>query len=491
MLVVEVGHRADRVRRNRVNNSNRFVFGLMFAVAIVVLLSSWPAFAQNPGDNAVYKSSTALTGSPAFIDANALANGDICNTINVILTGSSFPSTGAVIDARGFLPSGTMGVKGSQPCMSDPFLGVTKPSTVLLPASTLLLSTAWVLPNNTRIVGEGENTALQNAGVTGDMIDMGSAAICTSPCSGISVEHLKVDGQSFAVSGIVNNFAQESSYVNDVNLVNILTTGISVGPGANGSGPYSNVYYDCNDSMKCPLPTNTSPSPACVSIQATTRGLHGITCVASSTVAQIQPHAAILLDASNNSIENVHIEGFYDGVLIGSRGSAQGNVLLNVFGGFGVGPVTNTVHICNPLNATGNCTASQSGSVTDLVLLQIESVGGKSQGSFPSAAILDDVTSTEPTNYVPTNAYVGMYVVGNKGGQSPGYSRFTVAPGLNFYPTAAVGAPTLAIGIVAPNPNGTTPCTTPGTIYSNVQGTRTSNNTVFVCKNAVWKPFTM
>jgi hypothetical protein len=473
------------LRRNHVKKSTTFALEFTFAVSIVlglVMPFARPALAQNPGNNAVYNSTT-LAGSPAFIDATVLVKGDICGTINSILTGS----TGAVVDARGFLPPT---VHGSQPCGSNPFSGVSNPSTVLLPASTILLSTPWILPSNTRIIGEGENTVLRActnsmcvSQFSGDMIDMGSSSC--SPCSGIVVEHVTLDGQSLSVNGIVNSYAQESSYVNDVAMLNVLSTGLSVvGPGANGSGPYSNINSTCSLSPVCP----TSPSPVCVSIQATTLGLHGITCVANSTTTPPQPSAAILLDANNNSIENVHIEGFFDGVLIGSRAAAQGNVLLNVYGGKGAGPLTNTVEICNPGNPTTYC-SKQSGLVTDLVLLQIESVGDDFKNpSWSATPILDNVTSTEPAPYVRANAYVGMYVIGNKNNQAPGYSRFTASPGTNYYTTSQSGAPTLAIGATAP---GGMTCTTPGTIYSNTAGTQGGNNTVFVCKGGNWHAFKM
>jgi hypothetical protein len=497
-----------------VKRPTKFALELTFAVSAVVglvLLSTGQLSAQQ-GDNAVYQTSTALAASPAFIDVTALKNGDICNTINSILTGPTYPATGAVIDARGFLPSGSNGFSGPQSCGSNPFSSVNKPSTVLLPASTLLLAVPWILPKNTRVVGEGPNTVLRACSTTGqqpcssnfggsDMIDMGSSSFCTSACSGISVEHLTLDGNGqngIVVNGIVNQYAQEASFVNDVGMTNVLSTGISVVgpnanvPGATGSGPYSNISYGCPLSPFCP----NSPSPVCVNITATTLGLHGITCVANSSPKQAQPAAAILLDANNNSIEDVHIEGFYDGVLIGSQGSAQGNVLINIYGGFGNGPLTNTVHVCKASTSTTNCPI-HSGSVTDLVLLQIESVGDDGKNPpFYAASILDDLSATEPTNYIRANAYVGMYVIGNNNGETAEYSRFTTSPGTNFYnPNSLIGVPTWAIGS-ANNIHGTA-CntsgsgTTPGTVYSSTNGVKGSNNTLFVCKGGIWQAVSM
>jgi hypothetical protein len=474
---------------------NAFALVLAFAVSAVtgmVLLSARPVLAQK-GDNAVY-SSTGLAASSAFIDASAFGHGsDICATINGILTGSlyNYPAIGAVIDARSFMPSTSY--HGPQPCGSDPFFGVTKPSTVLLPASTIMLQVPWILPNNTRIIGEGGNTLLRAcstggqspcaSNLSGDMIDMGSSSC--APCSGISVEHLSMDGQGMFVNGIVNNYAQESSYVNDVAIANIMLTSLYIQSGAADSGPYSNISSVCQNSV-CNGHYSSSNPTVCISIQATIRGLHGVSCVANSSTTN-QPVAGILLDANNNSIEDVHIEGFYDGVLIGSRGSAQGNVLLNVFGGYGAGPLTNTVHICNPSISTSGCTNHTGGSLTDLTLLQIGSVGNKS--GRQSAPILDDLTATEPNSSL-YDAYVGMYVVGNN--QAAGYSRFTTSRGVNLYPGAPGGVPTLAIGVVVPTKS-STPCTTPGTIYSNTAGTQGGNNTVFVCQGnpLYWHAFKM
>ena len=50
-------------------------------------------------------------------------------------------------------------------------------------------------------------------------------------------------------------------------------------------------------------------------------GIHGLKCKSETNDAQ----AAVLLDSSNNSIEDVNIVGFYDGILVGSQASAQSN----------------------------------------------------------------------------------------------------------------------------------------------------------------------
>jgi hypothetical protein len=83
--------------------------GKSFAVSVALIcwLSTLPtAAAQGPsfqGQDAVYDSSNQVTNSPAFIDASMFASSapNICGILHSILIASSYPSAGAVIDARG------------------------------------------------------------------------------------------------------------------------------------------------------------------------------------------------------------------------------------------------------------------------------------------------------------------------------------------------------------------------------------------------------
>jgi hypothetical protein len=153
--------------------------------------------AAQQGENAVYNG-TSPVPSPSFIDSSMFAGSatDICGVLQFVLAGSSYPASGAVIDARGFNPNNT-----KMTCEASPWAGITnpKPSTILLPAGTIQISTPWVLPSNTRLIGEGESdpvnavpgTTIQ--AVAGSemnpntMITFGSSAVCgSSGCSGIS-----------------------------------------------------------------------------------------------------------------------------------------------------------------------------------------------------------------------------------------------------------------------------------------------------------------
>jgi hypothetical protein len=74
---------------------------------------------------------------------------------------------------------------------------------------------------------------------------------------------------------------------------------------------------------------------ACVKIQAQTRGLHNLTCTSNSNTANQGggewPSAAIYLDSYNTTIENVHVEGFYDAIVVGDFADGQGGTSRGVW----------------------------------------------------------------------------------------------------------------------------------------------------------------
>src|SRR5580692_1046362 len=239
------------------------VFGVLL-VGIFV----FPNVAEGQqGNNAVFNTSSNCSpckASPAFIDASVFGgtHTDLCTVLHGILTGASttLPPGGAVIDARG-LPGAT---GTSMVCTASPWAGITSPppSTILLPATTatapIVIPTTWVLPPNTRIVGEGGTIGTGTVGTTiqaassftsGSMIQMvPTSTLCLRPgfsvCTGISVENVVLDGQGNAVNGIENQAAADGSYVDNVSLFQIRGTGLQIDTGANGSGPYTNITFD-------------------------------------------------------------------------------------------------------------------------------------------------------------------------------------------------------------------------------------------------------
>ena len=421
------------------------------------------------GNNAVCKNSsggcsdptTQVMSSKALIDAFGVSQGaDICATINGILRSSTFVA-GTVIDARGISSTLTCAA-GTSPWF-DGSSYQNKAATILLPAQTITISSAWVLPGGTKIIGEGVgSTVIKACGAHSCFADdwmilfaQACPAIpCTgsTPATGISVENLTLDGNEpnngqTSLGGILNAFSQEASYVDHVDLFQILGTGLLISGSAQNSGPYSNITYDTNEL--------TASSATCVSIYNVgggTRGVHGLTCRGdSSSYGQV----AVYLDSSNNSIEDVSISDFNDGILVGSQGPAQSNVLLNIVGntvGLHLPPI-NVVHIVNSSNA-----------VSDLSI-----VGVTNLGTGLVYTVNDERTST-----TLSDKNVAMYALGKSTGD--GYSRFTTSP----------NTATWASGSGAPS----NPCAAPGSLYSN-----TTSGAFSVCvygtSTNAWSPVTL
>ncbi len=221
--------------------------------------------------NGVYNSTCSngnpgVVGSPAFIDASVFVgsgtnqSSTICGAIYGILSGAfySYPATtGAVIDARGISGAALTCTSGKTP-WNNGTTSLSVPSNILLPAGTIVISTGWVLPPNTHLIGQGDNisagttTTIQaTSGMSGDMIAYcSSTAPSQNPpaspsCVGIAVENLVLNGNGSSVNGVVNYYAGSLSYVNHVSLYQVLGTGLLIGSEANGSGPYTNIICNC------------------------------------------------------------------------------------------------------------------------------------------------------------------------------------------------------------------------------------------------------
>ena len=418
----------------------------LFAVCLF-LGPTEPAAGQTQGDNAVYDASSNCSNSsqcipsPAFVDASVLFQTDICNTIYKILKGD-IPSgyiPGGVIDARG--------ITTPQTCANSPWYNgsvylANKPATILLPAGVINIPSRWILPSGTRLIGEGadltgsQQTVIRCSGAlcssSNAMIQFGGTGTfaCPSslPCTGISVEQLTLDGANNStnstVNGIENANSQDQTYVDHVTLWQFLGTGLYIHTsGAQNSGPYTNITYDTNGAA--------SGTAVCVNINGVgggTHGIRGLTCKS----ANYSP-VAVFLDSSNNSLEDVRIIGFDDGIRIGSLATARSNVLFNILGDTVVGTaVINVIHILN--NPT---------LVSDLSIVGVTNQGGA--GTF---TIQDGLTGT-----ALRDAQVGMYVLG-KQRSNVGYPRFTTSPNAAAWVFNA-GSP----------PMGTGKCAT-GSLYS-------------------------
>jgi hypothetical protein len=269
-----------------------------------------------------------------------------------------------------------------------------------------------------------------------------------------------------------------------------MTTGLLIDTGATGSGPYSKITFSGVLSTSCNNNSVTCRPTAAVQIRAATRGLHDITVTTRSIESDPsdQPLAGIYLDASNNAIEDVHCEGFYDGIVVGDNADGfnvpvAGSSIKNINGGFGgnSGPTVNMVHICSSQSSTGAC-SNGNVSATDLTVLQAETGGS---GPFLSTTIKDDLTGTVVSlSALPT--YTAMYILGEPVGTSQ-YTRFTTALGSTNGSSAIV--PTWAVGSM-PLGTGAISCNTPGALYSNAtgSGSGSNSNTLYICSGGFWLP---
>ena len=441
--------------------------------ALVTALCLCPVRVQaqgSIGNNAVYNTSGNLAGSDAYVDASVYdtGNGDVCFDIL-----SSFPSSPSstvpmvVIDARGITP---------QPngCANSPFpTSGTVRSVILLPVGKIMIQAVWVLPERTRVIGEGADptsagtngTILQWAGSTSSdyMVQFANSA-SSCPVFGIGIENLTLDGNNTIANGIENICAQERSYVDHVSLRNFEGTGLlvdTVGQGQN-SGPYSNITF---------LGTGTSAVCANIYGSGPTRGIHNMKCVGGGGTSEV----GIYLDASGNSLEDISLAGFADGILVGNNPSssvysARGNVLLNIVK---AGSITNSVvHICGSLSTSGDC--SGHGLVSDLSILQVYG-NGAAHGTIEDDTISSGSTSS-PT--LVTDSQVAIYAIGESMGG--GSSRFTTASQSARVPSWLVGS-----GQASGSCTGS-PKNRAGTLYSDMSS-GPNPDTLYVCDGSNWK----
>lgn len=460
---------------------------------------------QYPGDRYAY--GTSGDNSHAYIDASVFLPGptsscslsctssDVCCAIscglqslrNQLSCNTSKYVNKGVIDARGILPPSG----GTLSCSTNPFPsgGSTVGATVLLPAGTISgVSNQWELPSNTHLIGQGPGaygattasgaTVIQFSLSGGTstapmyMLEIGDTSLCGSndDCNGISIEHLRIDASNSSgyVVGIFNDVGQELNYANDVAItgLNSSSTGLMIlgqsdaNPPASGalyyadnSGPYTDIYV--------------SGAGTCLNIDGTygTRGVNGLTCYGGGS----NGNAAVLLDGSNNTIQNVTISGYTgDGILIGSQLSSQNasgaesnNLIFNV----SAPSVTNAIHI----SGTPGNTCGKSGTLncpSDITLMGIN--GGT------TASIQDDLSSSTVTGST------GLYVLGEPTlGQTttPGYSRFTTGTCTNH------GCPSWFVGPAGSEPTTGASCSTLiGSLFSvTTTITSTPHTTLWGC----------
>jgi hypothetical protein len=455
------------------NRMKNLTLGLALTIAFGVWVSPGPALAQSTGNNTIClnptsgattcsNTSTKASWSAAYIDASPFASAttDICATLFSIINGSL--AAGTVIDARGINSTNSKHDTTNQDllCAGTPWvqgaMSTTHAATILLPAATIEVSKQWVLPNQTRIIGEGSDgsasgrttiAACNSSSCSGiftsnvAILKMGTGCPAAG-CTGVAIEDLALNGNSVTGAiGITNAAAHELSYVRRVNLFNIPGTGLLLTTGASNSGPYSGITF-----------TTSTSNSICASIQAgtsNTRGIQGLTC--TGPTSSPFPSNAVLVNASNNTIDDLQVSGFLNGVTVGNSAAVQSIVLSNIKGG---SHVTSVVHVSN------------TNAVTDLVVLGVVR-------NSATNAIQDQ---TLPTNHQLINdASVAMYVIGEKMGTTA-YSRFTTSPNANLV-TWSVGTSSLTVGST---------CPATGSMYSNVGSSSGVGTTWYACTGGKW-----
>ena len=428
--------------------------------------------ATTQGLNAVFGpcNSTGTQGSIAMVDAKQFS-GDICSQIQASFAKylSSGNNYGVVVDARGIGSGTTQMCTGQSGTGGNPWANWTAgslPSVVLLPSGTIQISSPWTMPQLARLIGEGPGvTIVQATASMAAMIEIGSnsSSICatdpngTLDCPGVAIEHLGLNGNNESgIDGIVNGYGQELSYVQDVAFLNIPGTALSLQSSNSGnsqnSGPYSNLTM--------------SNVGTCVSINGTldTRGIHGLTCTTSPTST-----AAISLEASNNSLEDISLYGTNTsgttyGISIGDSNKAQNNVLFNIRGsGF-----TNLIYLSGMTGVQGgtqgvsNCPGQVNNSsdnnalvnnVCDITIMGVTKLSGTNT-IFDQ---VDSVTLTDPN--------LGMYILGEPVQSGPSGSTSTYIGNSHF--TTSPKWPTWVVGSSQQQGNA---CPSVGSLYSVTSG---------------------
>ncbi len=329
---------------------------------------------------------------------------------------------------------------------------------MLLPAGTITLSVPWILPSGTRIVGEGVGITTLSSGIASSLIEMGSSTLCSTTCTGIGVQDLSLTETTANGVAIDNAYGQDHSYVKRVTIFASTTntvTGLKIEPNAVNSGPYEDITFSGEQSH-----APAEQGPACVWI---TKGASGIKIKGLNCIGNLNFGVAVLLDGSNDSIEDVYISNVYtDGILVGVNNNVSNDVLLNIAGGG-----TSTVHMCPQSGGTGACSGT-SYTVEDLSMMGIASGGATN-------SIKDDITSTTLTD--PT---VAMYILGESVQVELtlpvfGHARFTTSPN-----TASWG-----VGSAAPT-MGSCSSAIKGALFSNTSGDHTNHQAFWVCGVSSW-----
>jgi hypothetical protein len=427
-------------------------------------------------------SNSSTCGTPyydsyAVIDASVFPGATLCAQINAVQTwinnnlpvgtdglGTTYPLH-YLVDARGITGAALTCASGETPfdkVKSQGSAGYKIGSMVLLlPAGKIAIQTVWNIPAWIELIGVGAGdvagansyqTVIQvpanTTWPTGTAILTINGASCCNDVFSVQtwIKNLVLDGNGDTINGINDVVAGSGALVDHVGLYRIGGTGLLIGglntsQAAQNSGPYTNITFDVGSIV-------TNANTSCLQIQGSvaTKGIHSFRCISHDTNAL----AGIRIDSSNNTIEDVILQGFYDGILIGANGPASSNYIANVVDTSVSTQYWSTVHIANThpvadlsiVGVSNDCTVANSQPCKTVTI----------QDDWNTAAISDTI--------------VGAYMIGNRN-STGAFSRFSTSTQVSAQ-VSTTNVPVWLTGTTVPATNSA--CTTVGTLYSNPSG---------------------
>ena len=258
---------------------------------------------------------------PKFIGgtayADTFAGADFCAKVAAAISAvNTFTGQGGTVDARGLV--------GSQTCSTNPFAGNVKGITLLMGSTIVVTDAEWVVPTANRIIGSGREVSLAfNTIIKASNVFPTSTPIITlglfanAPQFGVQVTDLEMDCNGIAgCIGGDNQASQEQSWFRRDLAINAAGSGFQIGSsatpfGAQNSGPYEDLEVIPNTYGV------TATTCIIVTLSPAFRGFSGITCNGDGYSSE--PDSAIVFHGTSpGRIENVHIEHFINGIVLGS-----------------------------------------------------------------------------------------------------------------------------------------------------------------------------
>jgi hypothetical protein len=222
---------------------------------------------------------------------------------------------------------------------------------------------------------------------------------------GTQIRNLTVDAAGFAGIGILNNSAEEGSIVDNVNIFNAPSVGLSIQATSTtapiNSGPYRNINIQNNDPSCCGSSTIGLQVSGNATSNPFSEGIRGIDNVTVS--GGPNPHSigtCISIIGFPTQVTNSHVEYCGTGIQIGGPGFAGAMATQNV--------ELHNVSAFSNSNTNWNVAIQNA---SDILLSGITTT---------YAEVLDDaVTGNMITTALGGNYYLGLYLLGDNTGSSP------------------------------------------------------------------------